>query len=395
MPTCSIAGGSRWKAARGPSAATRACYSISPPEPRARLPAHEAWRRVGGRARMSLSQEGSCTSGGPEGRWTIEVGASVGAIGRDGAPPGEVRAVERDRGDGDALAVWQAGQHLAGRARDAAPAEAPELPLASDAIGHRHEGDVLQGARGREALRRPAVPAPHGALVVIGDPVGAVDDEVGAEVDQAANEVGKDQVVADRHTDAPERGVDHERRIASGIPLALGGEEMDLAVEAEQTADGREEGLGVVEATALGDVEPDCQVQAMASGGRREPRDHGAVRRLGERRETVGDEVARSRAFRKHRELGSRPCGRLGEVVDLLQIGSHLARDAVHLHDGDAKIHYAAPGSDPIAARRTSCSFASPPVNSRTAAPSRMTRTRWLSASTSFSSEEMRTMATP
>src|SRR3989454_2992500 len=163
---------------------------------------------------MSLSQEGSCTSGGPEGRWTIEVGASVGAIGRDGAPPGEVRAVERDRGDGDALAVWQAGQHLAGRARDAAPAEAPELPLASDAIGHRHEGDVLQGARGREALRRPAVPAPHGALVVIGDPVGAVDDEVGAEVDQAANEVRKDQVVADRHTDAPERGVDHERRIA-------------------------------------------------------------------------------------------------------------------------------------------------------------------------------------
>src|SRR2546427_284757 len=252
---------------------------------------------------MSLSQEGSCTSGGPEGRWTIEVGASVGAIGRDGAPPGEVRAVERDRGDGDALAVWQAGQHLAGRARDAAPAEAPELPLASDAIGHRHEGDVLQGARGREALRRPTVPAPHGALVVIGDPVGAVDDEVGAEVDQAANEVRKDQVVADRHTDAPERGVDHERR--------------------------------------------------------------------------------------------PRPCGRLGEVVDLLQIGSHLARDAVHLHDGDAKIHYAAPGSDPIAARRTSCSFASPPVNSRTAAPSRMTRTRWLSASTSFSSEEMRTMATP
>src|SRR2546428_350502 len=235
---------------------------------------------------MSLSQEGSCTSGGPEGRWTIEVGASVGAIGRDGAPPGEVRAVERDRGDGDALAVWQAGQHLAGRARDAAPAEAPELPLASDAIGHRHEGDVLQGARGREALRRPAVPAPHGALVVIGDPVGAVDDE-------------------------------------------------------------------------------------------------------------VGDEVARRRAFRKHRELGPRPCGRVGEVVDLLQIGSHLARDAVHLHDGDAKIHYAAPGSDPIAARRTSCSFASPPVNSRTAAPSRMTRTRWLSASTSFSSEEMRTMATP
>ena len=49
----------------------------------------------------------------------------------------------------------------------------------SDAVGHRHHNAVLQSAGGGHGLGRDAAPAPRFALIVVGDPVGAVDDDVG------------------------------------------------------------------------------------------------------------------------------------------------------------------------------------------------------------------------
>src|SRR6266496_3735034 len=108
----------------------------------------------------------------------VDLGPPIAAVAGDGAPSRQIGAVERHGGGGNALALLEAGEHVARGARHAAPAQAGEPALAADTIGHGHEGDILERPRRREALGRLAAPAPHAPLVLVGDPVGTVVDEV-------------------------------------------------------------------------------------------------------------------------------------------------------------------------------------------------------------------------
>ena len=131
---------------------------------------------------------------------------------------------------------------------EAGEREAGRQLLVADAVGHGDESAILQRPGGSEALGYGPAPAPGLALIGVGNPVGAVDDQVGAEVGQTAHIVGEDEVVADRHPDLAERRLDHAHPVAGAAALAFAGEEMGLVVDREALPVGPEQELRIIDA---------------------------------------------------------------------------------------------------------------------------------------------------
>jgi hypothetical protein len=207
--------------------------------------------------------------------------------------------------------------------------------FAPDAVGHRQHDPVLERAHRGEALRGRPRPAPDLALIGVGDPVGAVDDDLGAELDQAPCIVREDQVVADGEAEPAERGLDDHRPVAGPARDALGGEEMRLVVEGEEASIRGEEKLRVPHRPLVPRIGADGEVDAVGARDRGEAPGGLAVRRLGELGQALAEEIARGRAFGKDDELVSEPARGRGEVGGPGAGRRDVAGDAVHLRHRD------------------------------------------------------------
>ena len=234
---------------------------------------------------------------------------------------------------------------------EAGEGEAGRQLFLADAVGHGNEGAVLQRPRRSQALGHGPAPAPGLLLIVIGDPVGAVDDEIGAEVAQPAHIVGKDEVVADRHPHLAERRVRHARPIAGAANLALAGKEMGLVVDRKALPVRAEEELRIVDAAVALRIGADGHGEPVLPRDRAEALRARPVRRLGQIGEPVAHEVAGGGAFREDHEVGLPSCGLAGEAGDGREVPLRIARGAVHLRDREGPGHAAHVTLPPHAAR--------------------------------------------
>ena len=226
--------------------------------------------------------------------------------------------------------------------------------LDADAVGHGDEGAVLQRARRRQALRHRPAPAPGLALIGVGDPVGAVDDEIGAEIAQAAHVVREDEVVADRHPDPAERGLHHPHLVAGAAALALAREEVRLVVDREALPVGPEQELRIVDAAVTLRIGADGHGKPILPRDLAEALCARPVGRLRQVREPVAQEVTSGGAFGKDHEV--RPLRRrgTGKAGDGREVPLRVARGAVHLHHGQGPGHAAHP-IPPITPLLSSC----------------------------------------
>jgi len=77
-------------------------------------------------------------------------------------------------------------------------------------------------------------------------PVGAVQDDLGARQDEPADVLGEEKVHADREGERAEVGLDHGRPIARREHPLLRREQVDLAVGVDELARGIDDDAGVV-----------------------------------------------------------------------------------------------------------------------------------------------------